>query len=384
MNRRLENNLLGHATTWMGKPSRVTGREARWGNKGSFSLLLNGSKMGAWCNFESGESGKGLVALYSHIHKIPWKEALKDLAKEGGVARPEDITIKKPKKLITPEKDPKTRIQEAQTLYEKGVPIPGTLAEKYLREFRAIPGALPDDFRFKADLVHPFTRKPTPALLVPIKDKNQKLIGVESIFLDEKGDKLKGTFYRNGIEEKIISKVSFGIKSGGLVTVQKANIPRVLWIAEGIETALSVAKAMPNHTVIASLSAQQLKNVPLPPEVQKVIICADNDGSNANSQKAVINAIERHLSQGRQVYLTMPLGNQKQDFNDLIKQGGISAVHDALEKVVEIKDVGVLKTGDLKTIIEKIRISECREIKGLDTHGSNVKTLQKKGLELER
>ncbi len=384
LNRRLENNLLSYATTWLGKPTRITGREARWGTKGSFSLLLNGSKIGAWCDFESGESGKGLIALYSHIHKIPWKDALKDLAKEGGVVRPEDITIKKPKKLITPEKDPKTRIQEAQTLYQKGVPIPGTLAEKYLREFRSIPGPLPEDFRFKADLMHPFTRKLSPALLVPIKDKNQKLIGVESIFLDEKGDKLKGTFYRNGVEEKIISKISFGVKSGGAVTVQKANVSRVLWIAEGIETALSVAKAMPNHTVVASLSAQQLKNVPLSPETQKVIICADNDGSNANSQKAVIKAIERHLSQGRQVYLTMPLGNQKQDFNDLMKQGGISAVHDALEKVVEIKDVGVLKTGDLKTIIEKSRISESREIKGLDTSGSNVKTLQKKGLELER
>jgi hypothetical protein len=100
--------------------------------------------------------------------------------------------------------------------------------------------------------------------------------------------------------------------------------------------------------------------------------------------KAVIKAIERHLSQGRQVYLTIPLGNQKQDFNDLMKQGGVSAVHNALEKVVEIKDGGVLKTGDLNTVIEKIRMSEIREIQGIKSQNLNVQARESRGVDFER
>lgn len=355
VNRRLEGNLLGHATAWLGKPTRVTSREARWGRNGSFSLLLVGEKTGAWCNFENGESGKDLIALYASIHGIRWKDALKELAKGGG-SRVQEKLSPALKLTQSPEKDPKARIGEAKKIYEQGVPIRGTLAQKYLHEFRAIPGLLPEDFRFKQDMIHPFTRKITPALLVPIRDKNRQIVGVESIFLDKNGDKLKGTFMRNGVEEKIISKVSFGIKKGGMVTVQESVVPRVLWIAEGVETALSVAKAMPNHTVVASLSAQQLKYAPVNKEVQKIIICADNDGANASSQKAVIKAIGHHLSEGRQVYLAMPSGPNKQDFNDLMKQGGVDAVRQSLEKMIEIKDTKVLENMDLNTFMKNARV----------------------------
>jgi phage/plasmid primase-like uncharacterized protein len=238
----------------------------------------------------------------------------------------------------------KSKIMRAQEEYKKGVQIQGTLAEIYLRKHRHINGELPNDFRFRATTIHPYTKKPTPALVAPIRDKDGQITGVVRTFLNADGSKLNETFLdQNKQCVKAPSKANLGIVGKGAVTVQAGLLPMTLWVAEGIETALSVAKAMPNQTVMASLSISQLKNIPVHSEVQKIIICADNDGNSSNSQNALAKAVEHHLQQGKQVFLTMPEGPHKRDFNDLLKQSGAEAVRASLEKRVEIKSVSEVK-----------------------------------------
>lgn len=76
-------------------------------------------------------------------------------------------------------------------------------------------------------------------------------------------------------------------------------------------------------------------------DVQKVVICADHDRLSSNTKGNMIEAIKRYLSLGKKVLIAMPteipLGLNKCDFNDLLKQEGISSIKAVLNAGVEIK-----------------------------------------------
>ena len=367
----MASGALSFVTRWLGTPSSVKGREARWGRKGSFALTLAGSKTGAWYNHEIGKGGRGLISLYKEIHNIEWKEALKELANDCGLNLTEKNTNSFLKNKSTQNIDVKEshyrkkKIEYAQNEYKKAVPIQGTWAEKYLRETRGIFGELPSDFRFRQNAIHLNTQKPTPALIAPYRDKNNTLIGFVGIFLGHDGTRYQETFLDlTGKEVLATRKANVGLSSKGAVVIQKGAISSTLWVAEGIETALSISRAVPNQTVVASLSASQLKNVPVGLSIQKVIICADNDPATSHTKQSVIDAVAFHLSEGRRVFIAIPPDapsrHEKCDFNDLLKQGGVASVQKALEQRVEIKNVETLKIDEprLSAALQKIQSAE--------------------------
>ena len=221
--------------------------------------------------------------------------------------------------------------------------------------------------------------------------------------------------------KKATDKANLGLSKNSAVIVQQGVGSSTLWIAEGIETALSVAKAVPNDMVVASLSASKLQNVPVANNIQTVVICADNDPASANTKSEVIKAVEYYLSIGKKVFIAMPseiqtgmkkgdfnaiasdiqtvvicadndpvssntkaevlkavehylsigkgvfiaippeiqTGMKNGDFNDLLKHGGVDAVRGVVNNRVEIRDAGLLKSeGSLSSSVEKIRGSE--------------------------
>jgi hypothetical protein len=389
LERRLANDALGHASRWLGQPNSVRGREARWGAKGSFSLTLAGSKSGFWYNHEIGKGGKGLVSLYREIYNLEWREAIQALAKDCGLQNESRLSISLPTKSSTHESnDRKQKIEYAQKEYAKGISIKGTLAEKYLREERGILGELPADLRYRANGVHLNTQKPTPALIAPYRDKDNAIIGFVRIFLGPNGTRYQETFIdKTGKTIPATRKANVGISSKGAVIVQRGIQESTLWVAEGIETALSVSRAIPNQRVVASLSAAQLKNVPIGTAVQEVTICADYDPASSNTKKSVVDAVAFHLSEGRRVWIAMPpeipAGMKKADFNDLLKQGGISSVQNALEQRVEIKNIKALNVEEpsLSVILEKIRAG----LKKIEVNGpEQTQSLRNMNRELER
>jgi len=161
-------------------------------------------------------------------------------------------------------------------------------------------------------------------------------------------------------------------------------------VAEGIETALSVSKALPNETVVASLSASQLKNVPVGSDIQKVIICADNDPASSNTKKSVIEAVEFHLSEGRRVFIAIPpeipAGLKKVDFNDVLKQGGTSAVQKILDQMIEIKDANTLKNQEpqLSVTLQKIQAEQKKNVPVLQSESPQLPLTRAVNHELER
>ncbi len=98
---------------------------------------------------------------------------------------------------------------------------------------------------------------------------------------------------------------------GGAVRLGPAG-PR-LAIAEGLETALSVAQACPDLSVWAALSTSGMRGLILPPEVREVTFCCDGDipGNQAGRDAAL-----KFRTEGRRVRIcTAPAG---QDFNDML------------------------------------------------------------------
>ncbi len=369
LNAHLERNILGYAINWLGDPSKKNAKEARWGSKGSLCVNLTGTKAGLWKNHETGEGGKGLISLYMAIHNVDFKTALKEVADKAGLGNREFIDLDyKPK---VRERDLKAeqallnkRIHYARQQYEKTLPLKGTLAEKYLREFRGITGALPGSFRFSPGIKHLDTQKLTPALVAPIHNKDNQVTGMVRIFLNADGSKLQETFInQKGEAQKATDKANLGVSSNGAVIVQK-GLSRTVWVAEGVETALSVAKAVPNETVIASLSISQFKNMPVGDTIQTVVICADNDPPSLQGKKNISNAVSHYLSLGKQVFVTMPsempLDIKKYDFNDVLKQGGISKVRAVLDTRVEIKSAALLKNANTSLLndLAKIKSAE--------------------------
>lgn len=363
LNHYLRQDVLGHASRWLGSPKKLNNREARW--PGAVSVTLYGEKAGRWMRWSSGEGGKDLISLYVNVYGLSWKQALGELGKDFGFSSrdkganrtpPIEKVLSVQNSAFKEEKSRQKRIQKALNIYKSAISITGTLAEKYLRDFRGIVGELPNDFRFIKATKHLDTQKLVPALVAPIRDKDGAITGITRIFLNRDGSKITDTYINAmGKFEKVTDKASLGVSKEGAVVVQQGDLNTTLWVAEGIETALSVAPAVPNQTVLASLSVNQFKNVPVGIEVQKIVILADRDEKGSNAPESVIKAIDYHLSQGKRVFIAIPpdMGLKKCDFNDLIQHRGIDSVKASLGNRLEIKqdELALMrKEGFLETV----------------------------------
>ncbi len=119
------------------------------------------------------------------------------------------------------------------------------------------------------------------------------------------------------------SRAMLGPCVGGAVRFAKPT--ERLALAEGIETALSVALACPGLATWAALSTSGLAAIDLPNAVRHVTICADGDSPGL---KAARQAATRLISQGRTVRIAIP-PREGSDFNDVLG-GARGAVGGAL------------------------------------------------------
>ncbi len=88
-------------------------------------------------------------------------------------------------------------------------------------------------------------------------------------------------------------------------------------IAEGIETALSVAIACPELRVLSAVCLGNMARVVLPAAIGTVILCADNDGDNPAAARGLARAVAHFAGGGRAVRVARsPIGK---DFNDALR-----------------------------------------------------------------
>lgn len=351
---KLNDDPLHYASNWLGGPHKVSANEARWGKKGSLVVKLRGEKVGYWHNFELDKGGKNLLSLYMECFGVEFKTAVKTLAERLYLA-PNELfsTIEAPTKLPSASKIATTpidrqKLKYIEKIYKASQSIKDSLAEKYLRDCRGIKGPLPADFRFCAKLKHPDLGKLIPALIAPIKTQAGELQGIVRIFLNKDGNKLSATYIdARGEQKHATAKANLGSMAQATVHINAGIDDKTIMLAEGIETALSVAEAMPLNKVVATLSVANLKNAPLSTATQKIVICADFDGKQAASNKAVEAAASWYRDKGLEVVIVYPeriAGMNKVDFNDVLTHLGPQAISKVLQSEMNIKSPNLANT----------------------------------------
>ena len=204
----------------------------------------------------------------------------------------------------------------SRQLANESLPIEGTLAETYLKEHRGIdPHLCSKEIRFLESIKEPSTKQNYPALLVIGKNPEGIVEGVQVTYLEKDASKAKAPES---------AKRSYGVIKGSSIPVHQGG--NMIAVAEGVETALSVASANPNLTVFSSLgsitnfSAQKFNA-----KGQTLLICADNDASDNASNHKVSRAADELANKGFNVFVAKP-NEVGQDFNDVLKEQGVDAV----------------------------------------------------------
>ena len=192
-------------------------------------------------------------------------------------------------------------------IWSQTVSIQGTLAERYIRG-RSISGPIPSQLRFHRNLRHPEGLR-FPAMVGRVEAVDLGVVG------------LHRTYLMADAPRKIdhpTAKAMLGPCKGGAVRVRSGS--KALAVAEGIETALSLAMGLENGIAVwAALSASGMASLRLPPANAmggQLIIGTDGEPRGRSAGAELADAAARR---GWTVeILTAPDGK---DFNDMV-QGG--------------------------------------------------------------
>lgn len=337
-----------------------------FGRKGSLVVNKGGEYAGRFKDFESGEHGNliqlvqrekalkfknALTYVSSYISSpsvvqrindfsegkpsktlIDWDEVLKD---ELNSNKAEQEGEAKMKRINEHEKDQAKKGEEVREIIAQCVPIKGTRAESYLRNERAIQGELSDSLRylpagskFYYNGKNSYVRDGALAAVAKDSDGNHKAVQVT--YLTKEGKRAETP------DGEKFPKLSYGSLKGTSVQLQIGEKGSPVIIAEGVETALSLKEAGVKGDILCSLGTSNIKNLDV--KNRDVIIAGDWDGSfEKPSWAATEKAKSALVKKGNKVEIILPvqdseLSNEKVDFNDLLKKGGVKSVVDHLSE----------------------------------------------------
>ena len=349
----------------LGQPKMRGSNFLKFGtNQGSLSVTTKGERQGWWNDF-SDSGGRSMLSFIQKHASLDKQQALDFGAKWLDMSlhvgeKNEGIVIKKQDKKIQrqldkkEEQDQKTKIEFAKKLAGESLPIKGTLAEKYLKEHRAISmEKYPDDIRFHAGIYSKLNGKKLPAMLVVARNQSGEIRAVQATYLDAASAKK--------IDKSIaaIQKQTFGLVKGATVNINGDKHAPTL-VAEGTETGLSVASVIHKANVRITLSKSNFKNIDSKSLTEKTIFCIDNDGQNIKEDKLLSESAKRLVGKNKQVAFMLPthLKDQKQDYNDVLKQGGNDAIKRDYENTISFKELygtmGNNHTGDVLSHHQKM------------------------------
>ncbi len=233
----------------------------------------------------------------------------------------------------------------AGKIWDQAIPLSGTLAERYLRDSRGIQGDLnSDDVRFLAQAMDNGSGRQghrsgtaRPALVVPARDANHKITGVQQIYLDSE------TVQRQSTDNQ--TRDNIGEVTGSAVLMHAGNTKKVIF-AQNAEIGASVAQANPDAHVYVSLDGiknyGKLAYLAREHQAKEVIFAANNDGlfpSPENRQQLTEAAAALRKSGVRARIATPPLlaGKSETDFNDLLVAKGEDRVRTEFEYARKLK-----------------------------------------------
>lgn len=203
--------------------------------------------------------------------------------------------------------------EAARRLFAMAKPIPGTIAQSYLRQRGITDLRQCTSLRFhprcwyRGDVDDPRDRKRDawPALIAAVTDLSGEITGAHRTWLAPCGDgKAPVSSPRRAMGHLLGNAVRFGCASD------------VLAAGEGIETMLSIRQIAPDLPMVAALSANHLAALRLPPTLRRLYVARDKDPAGDRAQQTLAG---RAAEQGIDVMTLEPAHG---DFNDDLRRLG--------------------------------------------------------------
>lgn len=226
----------------------------------------------------------------------------------------------------------------ARALWLNAQPLTGSCpASRYLSETRGIAlGAAakwPGSLRYHDEVWNRDAGVKLPAMLATMVSPDGAQVATHRTWLgrDRAGRWVKADGAELGVPRGSAKKV-LGKSGGAFVPIAKGASgksmgelvrPETLYVAEGIEDALTVATAMPDARVIAGYSLRNLGMIQFPATIATIVICADRD-EGPREIDALEAAIARQQARGHVVRIAMPPAGVK-DFNAWLTDGARAA-----------------------------------------------------------
>ena len=200
--------------------------------------------------------------------------------------------------------DADARRKVARRVWEATEPLPGTIAERYLRVRGVGHVAVAPALRSSAALSHPYAPGRFPCLVAGLQDVHGGFLGVQRTYLAADGHD------KANVEP---DRASLGSLAGGAVRLAEPEPGRPLLVGEGIEST-AAAMLLFDLPGWATLGTSGLRNVELPEDVIDVVIAADRDAAGLRAAAALARRLE---AEGRNVEIRRP---HKGDFNDVLRE----------------------------------------------------------------
>ncbi len=292
----------------------------------SLAVHLFGPKGGVWSDFAAGEGGDALDLVAAVLYRGNKRDALVWSRRWLGLG---DATAPAPQQAArAPAQDEADAEAEARRgaarrlFLAAHASLAGTPAAHYLAargcdlaELGRQPGAL----RFHPTLWNRESGRKWPAMVAAVTNGTGEHCATHRTWL---APDATGTWRKAPLRAP---KMSLGSVAGGCIRLWRgasrkplAQAPagEAVAIAEGIETALSVAIACPELRVLSAVSLAHMARVVLPPAIRTVIVCADND-TKPEARHALSRAVAHFQATGCVVRLAVPPVGK--DFNDTLQ-----------------------------------------------------------------
>ena len=216
--------------------------------------------------------------------------------------------------------------ESARRLFTASHPIPGTIAEAYLRNRGITAFHQTAALRFHPRCYYrPNDDAATevwPALIAAVTNLSGTITGAHRTWLDPSGnDKAPVDTPRRAMGHLLGHGVRFGI------------VADVMAAGEGIETMLSLRSVLPRLPMLAALSANHLAAILLPLTLRRLYIARDHDPAG---DVAVAALTERAHSAGIEPLTLSPV---LADFNEDLRHLGIDELRAALRVQLAPEDV---------------------------------------------
>lgn len=295
----------------------------------SLSVHLVGQRAGVWADFSSADQKGDALDLVAAVLRLDtagalvWARAWLGLG-EGAPSVPRRLAPAPEPAAAAQDRDTAYRRRHARRMWFAAKPhLAGTPAAAYLLG-RGIDlaelGRQPRALRFRPELWNRESGRSWPAMLAAVMNGAGELVGTHRTWLARNP---AGGWGKAPLRD---AKMSFGPVRGGAIPLWRGASGKPLRqapegdtvaLAEGIETALSVAIACPELRVLAAVSVSNMGNLVLPPTIGTVILCADNDAPDSPAARALQRAADQYLAEGRRVRIAR--SPEGKDFNDALR-----------------------------------------------------------------